>query len=329
MRRALITGITGQDGGYLAEFLLEKSYEVVGTVRSLDSGNPSEIEHLRDRVRLVEVDLTDEASVERAVRETLPHEIYNLAAQSSVPVSWQRPVATGDVTALGPVRLLSAIVEHVPDARFFQAGSSELFGRTTSSPQTEATPFCPSSPYGIAKLYAHLMTATFRQRFGIFATSGILYNHESPRRAPCFVTRKITQAAAKIALGIESELRLGNLDAPRDWGSAQDFVRGMWLALQADEPDDFIFGTGEARTVRDFVRAAFEAVGLDWKSHVVVDPQFLRPVEPVALVADASKARSVLRWKPEIEFRDMVRSMVEHDLALLRQDRSRPSRRAA
>jgi GDPmannose 4,6-dehydratase len=318
MKRALITGVTGQDGQYLAELLLEKGYEVYGGVRRVDVEHAAAMGELQGRVHLVRLDLADQDCIDAAVQQTQPHEIYHLAAQSSVPVSWQKPVMTSDVTGLGTARLLQALVDHLPDARFFHAGSSEMFGRTTESPQRETSPFAPHSPYGVAKLFAYHLTASFRERFGLFASTGILYNHESPRRSTHFVSRKITHGAARIALGLDRELRLGNLDARRDWGAAADYVRAMWLTLQADEPADYVIGTGQTRSVRDFVQTAFEHVGLDWERCVTIDPQSVRPNESIPLCADPTKARHVLRWRPEVTFEDMVRGMVDADLALLR-----------
>lgn len=330
MKRALITGINGQDGNYLAELLLEKGYSVFGAVRRNDDDHLRQLDPLRDRIRVVQMDLLDQESIDRAIGEVEPHEIYNLAAQSSVAQSWQQPVLTGEINGTGVARLLDSIVTHVPDARFFQASSSEMFSRSGESPQKENTPFEPHSPYGISKLYAHHLTGCYRQRFGLFAASGILFNHESPRRGPQFVTRKVTRAAAEIALGLSRELRLGQLEARRDWGAAPDFARAMWLMLQADEPTDYVIGTGIVHTVEELVDAAFSYLGLDWHKYVVIDPSCVRPAEPVILRADASKARNMLRWKPEISFGEMVRMMVDAELASLkRQLRATPTRKAA
>jgi len=313
----LVTGITGQDGSYLAEFLLERGYDVLGVVRQSVTDRFERIAHLRERVTLIQADLTDQASTTSVVADWRPHEIYNLAAHSFVPMSWQHPVLTADVTALGCVRLLEAVRTVDPAIRFYQASSSEMFGATAASPQNEATPVCPCTPYGAAKAYAHFMTLSYRRRYGLFCVSGILYNHESPRRGGEFVTRKVTAAAARIARGLQQSLPLGNLDGRRDWGAAQDYVRAMWLMLQHDRPEDFVVATGVLHEVRDLCRTAFEHVGLDWRDHVVTDERLLRPDDPVVLCGDAAKARRLLRWQPEIGFDTMVRRMVDADLAAL------------
>lgn len=316
-RKALITGITGQDGSYLAEFLLQKGYEIHGIVRRRGLSHLDRVCHLIDKIHLHHGDLSDKNSVMRITDEVRPREIYNLAAQSFVPVSWSRPILTGDVTGLGATRLLNAIRQIDPSIRFCQAGSSEMFGAVAESPQRETTPFCPRNPYGAAKVYAHYVTATYRASCGLYACSAILFNHESPRRGPEFVTRKITHRVAQIRLGIANELRLGNLDAKRDWGFAGDYMKAMWLMLQQDYPSDFVIGSGKAHTVREFVQIAFDQVGLDWKKYVVVDPKYYRPKEAVVLLADASNAKSQLGWEPETSFEQLVRHMVDEDLRLL------------
>jgi GDPmannose 4,6-dehydratase len=319
-RRALITGITGQDGSYLAEFLLEKGYEVCGMVRRSSTENFERIAHLVDRVRLVQADLLDQSSLVEALQEAEPDEVYNLGAQSFVPTSWRQPVLTAEFTAVGVTRLLDAIRRVNPEIRFYQASSSEMFGKVREVPQNENTPFYPRSPYGVAKVYGHFITVNYRESYGLYAVSGILFNHESPRRGLEFVTRKISDGVARIKLGLADELRLGNLDAQRDWGYAGDYVEAMWLMLQQDEPEDFVIATGAAHSVRECVEVAFDHVGLAIDDHVVVDPTFLRPAEVEHLVGDASKARSVLGWEPEVSFEELVRMMVEADLALLKYD---------
>jgi GDPmannose 4,6-dehydratase len=289
-RRALITGVTGQDGSYLAELLLEQGYEVFGLVRRSSSSTLERIDHLSGRLQLVRGDLLDSSSLLRAVETARPDEVYNLAAQSFVPTSYQEPVLTAEFTALGVTRLLEALRQAAPRARFYQASSSELFGQTKITPQREDTPFCPRSPYGVAKLYGHWITVNYRESYGLYACCGILFNHESPRRGAEFVTRKVSLAAARIKLGLERELRLGNLDAQRDWGFAGDYVRAMWLMLQRDTPTDYVISTGVQHSVRELVQIAFDEVGLDWEQHVRTDPQFLRPAEIDRLVGDASKA---------------------------------------
>jgi GDPmannose 4,6-dehydratase len=316
-KRALITGITGQDGSYLAELLLDLDYEVMGVVRRTSTVNLERIEHIKDRLTLVPGDLQDETSLIAALREFRPQEVYNLAAQSYVASSWTLPVLTGESTALGVTRMLDAIRIVDPEIRFYQASSSEMFGKVLDVPQTETTPFYPRSPYGVAKVYGHWITVNYRESYGLFATSGILFNHESPRRGLEFVTRKVTDGVARIKHGLTTELRLGNLESTRDWGYAGDYVHAMWLMLQHDEPDDFVVATGETRSIRELCEIAFGAAGLDWQDHVVVDERFYRPAEVDALVGDASKAESVLGWRRKVDFKEMVEQMVESDLAVV------------
>ncbi|MBA2627935.1 MAG: GDP-mannose 4,6-dehydratase [Gemmatimonadales bacterium] len=317
MPKALITGITGQDGSYLAELLLAKGYEVVGVVRRTSHHSYERIEHLLDRIQIVPADLLDQHSLTVALQETRPDEVYNLAAQSYVPTSWSQPVLTGEFTALGVTRILEAIRLVHPSARFYQASSSEMFGRVTETPQREGTSFYPRSPYGVAKAYGHWITVNYRESYGLYAVSGILFNHESPRRGMEFVTRKVTDGAARIKLGLARELRLGNLDARRDWGFAGDYVDAMWRMLQPASPDDFVIGTGVAHTVRDLVEAAFTHVGLDWREFVVTDPRFIRPAEVDLLLADASKAKQELGWTPTVSFAALIALMVDADMARL------------
>jgi GDPmannose 4,6-dehydratase len=314
MPTALITGITGQDGSYLAEFLLEKGYRVVGVVRRSSTTPYERISHLVDRVELVSADLLDPTSLTDAVSEFEPDEIYNLAAQSFVQTSWNQPVLTGEFTALGVTRMLEAMKKAAPKARFYQASSSEMFGKVHESPQRESTPFYPRSPYGVAKVYGHWITVNYRESFGLYAVSGILFNHESPRRGLEFVTRKVTDAVARIKLGRAKEVKLGNLDSRRDWGFAGDYVDAMWRMLQKDEPDDYVIGTGHTCSVRDLCETAFRCVGLDYREHVVQDPKFFRPAEVDLLVADPSKARDNLGWTPKVSFTALVEMMVEADL---------------
>jgi GDPmannose 4,6-dehydratase len=318
MRTALITGITGQDGSHLADFLLAKGYRVCGMVRRGTSETYPRLEHLQGRIELYQGDLLDQAAIARILSEVEPDEVYNLAAMSFVPTSWRQPVLAGEFTALGVARVLEAVRESCPRARFYQASPSEMFGKAREIPQSETTPFHPRSPYGVAKVYGHFLTVNYRESHGLFACSGILFNHEGPRRGPEFVSRKITQGAARVKLGLASELRLGNLQALRDWGYAGDYVRAMWLMLQQDEPDDYVIGTGESHSVAEFVEVAFAHVGLDWRDHVVVDPELYRPAEVDVLQADARKARRRLGWEPEVGFEELVRLMVDADLALLR-----------
>jgi GDPmannose 4,6-dehydratase len=316
-KRALITGITGQDGSYLAEFLLERDYEVLGMVRRSSTVNFERIAHIQDRVTFVPGDLLDEISMIQILRQYRPQEVYNLAAQSFVQTSFGQPVLTGETTALGVTRLLDAIRLVDPDIRFYQASSSEMFGKVHEVPQTETTPFHPRSPYGVAKVYGHWITLNYRESYDLHATSGILFNHESPRRGLEFVTRKISHGVAQIKLGAIDELRLGNLDAQRDWGFAGDYVEAMWLMLQQDAPEDFVICTGETHSVRDFCRVAFGHAGLNWEDHVVVDEQFMRPAEVDLLVGDSTKAQQHLGWKPQTTFEELVTMMVDADLDLL------------
>ena len=316
-RRALITGITGQDGSYLAEHLLGLGYEVVGMVRRSSTVNYERIAHLMDRVEFHSGDLLDQLSMVEALREHRPDEVYNLAAQSFVQTSFGQPVLTGETTALGVTRLLDAVRLVDPGIRFYQASSSEMFGKVHEVPQTESTPFHPRSPYGVAKVYGHWITVNYRESYGLHACSGMLFNHESPRRGLEFVTRKISHGAAQIALGQADELRLGNLDAKRDWGFAGDYVDAMWRMLQQDEPEDFVVCTGETHTVREFCQAAFARVGLDWEEHVVVDQRFYRPAEVDLLVGDGSRAAEHLGWRPTVGFVELVEMMVDADVALL------------
>jgi GDPmannose 4,6-dehydratase len=313
-RRALITGITGQDGSYLAEFLLEKGYHVYGMVRRSSTESFERIAGLRNRIEVREGDLLDQLSLIMLLRDIDPHEVYNLAAMSFVPTSWEQPILTGEVTALGATRLLEAIRVVDRSIRFYQASSSEMFGKVRETPQTELTPFHPRSPYGVAKTYAHYITVNYRESYGIFACSGILFNHESPRRGKQFVTRKVTEGAARVKRGLARELRLGNLDAKRDWGFAGDYVQAMWLMLQQPKADDYVIATGETHTVRELCEVAFDHVGLDWSRHVVVDPAFVRPAEVDLLIGDASKARRMLGWAPKHSFRELVHMMVDADL---------------
>jgi GDPmannose 4,6-dehydratase len=315
---ALITGVTGQDGSYLAEFLLAKGYRVVGVVRRTSHDSYERIGHILDRVEIVPADLLDQHSLTMVLRDVQPDEVYNLAAQSFVPTSWNQPVLTGEFTALGVTRLLEAVRLVRPEVRFYQASSSEMFGKAAETPQSERTPFHPRSPYGVAKVYGHWITVNYRESYGTYAVSGILFNHESPRRGLEFVTRKISDGVARIALGRATELRLGNLEARRDWGFAGDYVEAMWLMLQQPEPDDYVVGTGETHAVREFVEVAFSHVGLDWRQHVVVDPRFVRPAEVDRLLADPRLARERLGWGPRVGFRELVVMMVEADLERLR-----------
>ncbi|TML16144.1 MAG: GDP-mannose 4,6-dehydratase [Actinobacteria bacterium] len=316
-KRALITGITGQDGSYLAELLLDKGYEVHGVVRRSSTESFERIQHLTDKVTLIQADLLDPSSLVEALEEAQPDELYNLGAQSFVPTSWRQPVLTAEFTAVGVTRLLEAMRRVNPDIRFYQASSSEMFGKVREVPQSETTPFYPRSPYGVAKAYGHFITVNYRESYGLFAVSGILFNHESPRRGLEFVTRKIADGAVRIKLGLADELRLGNLDAKRDWGFAGDYVEAMWLMLQADEPDDYVIATGEEHSVQEFVEIAFSHAGLDPTQHVKTDPEFLRPAEVDHLVGDASKAREQLGWAPRVSFRELVQMMVDADLERL------------
>lgn len=319
MAKAFITGITGQDGSYLAEFLLKQGYEVVGMVRRTSTTNFDRIRDFQDRITIVQGDLLDQVSLINLLQEHRPTEVYNLAAQSFVPTSFTQPVLTGEFTALGVTRILDAIRIVDRSIRFYQASSSEMFGKVQEVPQRETTPFYPRSPYGAAKVYGHWITVNYRESYSLFACSGILFNHESPRRGLEFVTRKITHAVARIKLGLADELRLGNLDARRDWGYAPDYVRAMWLMLQQDHPDDYVVATGETHAVREFCQVAFDHVGLDWEKYVVVDPRFYRPAEVDLLVGDPGKAGRALQWEPSVTFQQLVRIMVDADMTTLQQ----------
>lgn len=313
MKSALITGITGQDGSYLAELLLARGYRVHGTIRRSSTTNFERIKHIQDEVNLIQADLSDLTSLITAVREAQPVEVYNLAAQSFVPTSWSQPVFTGEVTALGVTRMLDAIRAVNPEIRFYQASSSEMFGKVQEVPQRETTPFYPRSPYGVAKVYGHWITVNYRESYGLHATSGILFNHESERRGREFVTRKVAYTAAKIKLGLANELRVGNLDAQRDWGFAGDYVEAMWLMLQQDTPDDYVIATGETHTVQRLIEIAFRCVDLDWRQYTVQDPKFVRPAEVDLLIGDPSKAGRVLGWEPRVSFEQLVEMMVKAD----------------
>jgi len=317
-KKALITGITGQDGSYLAELLLDKGYQVYGLVRRLSAPNVWRIQHLLDRVTLLQGDLLDQLSLIKAVEEAAPDEVYNLGAMSFVPASWDQPMLTGEFNSQGVTRMLEAIRRVNPKIRFYQASSSEMFGRVREVPQTELTPFYPRSPYGVSKVFGHYITVNYRESYDLFAVSGILFNHESPRRGIEFVTRKVSDGVARIALGLTNQLALGNLDAHRDWGFAGDYVRAMWLMLQQDEPDDYVIATGTAHSVRDLVETAFAHVGLDWQKHVVTDPKFLRPAEVDHLIGTPEKARRQLGWEPSVDFKGLVTMMVDADLARLK-----------
>jgi GDPmannose 4,6-dehydratase len=316
-KRALITGISGQDGSYLAELLLDKGYEVVGMTRRASAPNFWRIEHLLDRITLRPADLLDQLSLIRVLSDVQPHEVYNLAAMSFVPASWDQPMLTGEFNAQGVTRILEAVRHVDPTIRLYQASSSEMFGKVRQVPQTELTPFYPRSPYGVSKVFAHYITVNYRESYGLFAVSGILFNHESPRRGLEFVTRKVSDGVARIKLGLARELRLGNLDAKRDWGFAGDYVRAMWLMLQQNEPDDYVIATGASHSVRELVDAAFGHVGLRWQDYVKTDPAFLRPAEVDLLIGDSSKARTALEWAPTADFVDLVRMMVDADVARL------------
>jgi GDPmannose 4,6-dehydratase len=325
-KRALITGITGQDGSYMADFLLEKGYEVFGLARRSSTLNFERICHIQEKITILSGDLLDQNSLLTAIAESEPDEIYNLAAQSFVPASWTQPVLTGEATALGVMRMLEAVRRARPETRFYQASSSEMFGKVRETPQSESTPFYPRSPYGVAKVYGHWITVNYRESYDLFAVSGILFNHESPRRGLEFVTRKVTYGAARIKLGLAQELRLGNLDAQRDWGYAGDYVRAMWLMLQQEQPGDYVIGTGVQYSVRDLVQLAFDHLDLDWREYVVQDDRFFRPAEVDTLVADPSRAREALGWEPSVDFAGLVRMMADADLELLgsRQESGRP-----
>ena len=317
-KRAVITGITGQDGSYLAEFLLEKGYDVTGVIRRTSTEPFGRIHQFQNRIQLIHADLTDQSSLVSVLQQARPHEVYNLAAQSFVPTSWSQPILTGDVTGIGVMRMLEAIRFTDPGIRFYQASSSEMFGHVQETPQTEKTPFYPRSPYGVAKVFGHWITVNYRESYDLFAVSGILFNHESPRRGLEFVTRKVTHGVAQIKLGLQQELRLGNLDAQRDWGHAADYVRAMWLMLQQDTPQDYVIATGEMHTVRELCEIAFGHAALDWQKYVVQDQKFYRPAEVHTLLGDYSKARRELQWEPRVTFAQLVREMVDADLRRLR-----------
>jgi GDPmannose 4,6-dehydratase len=315
MKKALITGVTGQDGSYLADWLLEKNYQVHGVVRRSSTENFERIAHLEDRIQLHQADLLDQLSLINVLETVQPNEVYNLAAMSFVPTSWQQPILTGDFTAIGVTRVLEAIRLLNPKGiRFYQASSSEMFGKVQEVPQRETTPFYPRSPYGVSKVYGHFIAVNYRESYGIFGCSGILFNHESPRRGRQFVSRKVTDAVARIKLGLQKELRLGNLEARRDWGYAGDYVKAMWLMLQQQQPDDFVIATGQDHSVRELVEIAFSYVGLDWRKYVVQDPALIRPAEVDSLIGDASKARRLLDWKPELSFEGLIHLMIDADL---------------
>ncbi len=316
--RVLITGITGQDGSYLADFLLEKGYEVYGMVRRSSVENYSRIEHIREKIKFVQADLLDQLSIINALKESKPDEIYNLGAMSFVPTSWKQPVLTGEFTALGVTRMLEAIRHMNKDIKFYQASSSEMFGKVQEVPQNEKTPFYPRSPYGVAKVYGHYMTVNYRESYDMFCSSGILFNHESPRRGLEFVTKKVTYGAALIKLGIKDCLYLGNMDAKRDWGYAKDYVEVMWMMLQHDKPDDYVISTGEDHSVKEWVQASFECLGLDWEKYVKIDPRFMRPAEVDLLKGDSSKAEKELGWKRKVDFKGLIKIMVEHDYNYLK-----------
>lgn len=313
-KRALITGITGQDGSYLAELLLAEGYEVFGVVRRASTENYERIEHLRGKITLLQADLLDQSSLVQVIRESNPSELYNLAAQSFVPTSWAQPVLTAEFTAVGVTKVLEAMRAVNPEIRFYQASSSEMFGKVLEVPQSEETPFYPRSPYGVAKVYGHYITVNYRESYNLHASSGILFNHESPRRGLEFVTRKVTDGVARIKLGLATELRMGNLDAQRDWGFAGDYVHAMWLMLQQDTPDDYVVATGETHTVKELVQLAFDRVGLDWEKYVVIDPRFIRPAEVDLLIGQPAKANKVLGWVPETSFQRLVNMMVDADM---------------
>ncbi|GGG21720.1 GDP-mannose 4,6-dehydratase [Paenibacillus abyssi] len=325
MKRALITGVTGQDGSYLAELLLEKGYKVYGLRRRTSTPNYENVEHIKDQIEWISGDLTDLASLIEAVRISNPDEVYNLAAQSFVAASWPQPLVTGQITALSVTNMLEAVRIIKPDAKFYQASSSEMFGKVVETPQKETTPFYPRSPYGVAKVYGHWITVNYRESFNMFACSGILFNHESPRRGVEFVTRKVTDAVARIKLGLQKELRMGNLDALRDWGFAGDYVKAMWLMLQQDEPDDYVISTGEIHSVKELLEVSFSYVGLDYKDYVVIDPEFVRPAEVDLLLGDCTKAKEKLGWKLEVGFEKLIHLMVDCDIKKVLSEMERPS----
>jgi len=317
-KRALITGVTGQDGSYLAEFLLEKGYRVFGLIRRSSSPNYERVEHIKDKLELIQGDLLDQNSLIEAIQFAKPDEVYNLGAQSFVPTSWNQPVLTGEFTALGVTRMLEAVRVINPKAKFYQASSSEMFGKVQEVPQNEKTPFYPRSPYGVAKVYGHYIAVNYRESYDMFACSGILFNHESPRRGVEFVTRKVSHGVAKIKLGLQNELKIGNLDSQRDWGYAKEYVKAMWLMLQQDEPGDYVVATGKAHTVKKLLQIAFSYVGLNWEDHTVIDENLIRPAEVNRLLGDASKAREKLCWRPGVSFEELVGMMVESDLRKLK-----------
>ena len=317
-KTAIITGVTGQDGSYLAELLMEMNYRVVGMVRRTSTINFDRIKHIQDKIEIAQGDLLDQSSMMDVIREYQPDEVYNLAAQSFVPTSFTQPVLTGEFTALGVTRLLEAIRHVKPDTRFYQASSSEMFGKVVEVPQRETTPFYPRSPYGVAKVYGHWITVNYRESYNLFACSGMLFNHESPRRGLEFVTHKVTHAVARIKLGLQKDVHLGNLEAQRDWGFAGDYVRGMWLMLQHNTPDDYVLATGETHTIRELCEVAFSHVGLDWEKYVVIDPKFYRPAEVDLLIGDPSKAGKVLGWEPKVSFKELTHMMVDADLKELK-----------
>lgn len=319
-KKALITGVTGQDGSYLAEFLLSKGYDVYGMVRRTSTVRYERIRHIQDQITLVQGDLGDQTSLNKAMADIMPDEVYNLAAQSFVPTSWNQPAFTGDVTALGVTRMLDSIHTVKPDTRFYQASSSEMFGKVQAVPQKEDTPFYPRSPYGVAKVYGHWITVNYRESYDMFAVSGILFNHESPRRGLEFVTRKVTYNAAKIKLGMANELRMGNLEAQRDWGFAGDYVQAMWLMLQQDAPQDYVIATGKTHSVQRLLEVAFDCIDLDWRNYYQQDDRFMRPAEVDLLIGDSTKAQEILAWKPEVTFEQMIQMMVEADIERLKKD---------
>ncbi|MBA7616482.1 GDP-mannose 4,6-dehydratase [subsurface metagenome] len=316
--RALVTGVTGQDGSYLAEFLLDKGYEVYGMVRRSSVENFNRIEHIRDKLKFVQADLLDQLSIIDAIKESRPDEIYNLGAMSFIPISWKQPVLTGEFTGLGVTRMLEAARHMNKNVKFYQASSSEMFGKAREIPQNEKTPFYPRSPYGVAKVYGHYMTVNYRESYDMFACSGILFNHESPRRGLEFVTKKVTYGAAKIKLGLADSLYLGNLDAKRDWGYAEDYIEAMWLMLQQNTPEDYVISTGEAHSVKEWVETSFRCLDLDWKKYVKIDKRFIRPVDVDLLVGDSSKAEKKLGWKTKVNFNELVKIMVEYDYNYLK-----------
>jgi len=322
-KRALITGITGQDGSYLAEFLLEQNYDVYGIVRRSSTETFERIKQIKDRVTLVQADLTDQVSIIDVMRETQPHEVYNLAAQSFVPTSWKQPILTGDVTALGVTRCLEAIRVLDKSIKFYQASSSEMFGDVRETPQTENTPFYPRSPYGVAKVYGHWITVNYRESYNLFAASGILFNHESPRRGLEFVTRKVSDGVARIKLGVAKDLHLGNLEAKRDWGYAKDYVRAMWLMMQQEKADDYVIATGQQHTVQEMCEIAFSHAGLDWKQYVVTDPKFYRPAEVHTLLGNGIRAKKEIGWEPQTTFAELIQMMVDADLGRVRSEIAR------